>query len=80
MVVLACSFFSKTSLLEIFLYRELERESVKREGAERERGLNLVCCRVQMFVTASGSILTFTRSNSKMRICNLRKYPYWVRF
>lgn len=57
-----------------------ERESVKREGAERERGLNLVCCRVQMFVTASGSILTFTRSNSKMRICNLRKYPYWVRF
>lgn len=31
-----------------------------------------------MFVTASGSILTFTRSNSKMIIFHLRKYP--VRF
>ena len=28
-VVLACSFFSKTSLLEIFLYRELERERIE---------------------------------------------------
>lgn len=29
----------------------------------RKRGLNLVCCKVQMFVTASDSILTFTRPN-----------------
>lgn len=40
--------------------------------------MNLVCCRVSnVCYTASGSILTFTRSNSKMRIFNLRKYPYF---